>query len=675
MFRTLKVLLLAGGLIGIGGITGVLAETEVPLELMVWGDETVVTASRYLQSVQEAPSTISVITAEAIKKSGAFTIPDALRRVEGIEVMSITSSDQQVSIRGFNGPASGKVLVMINGRSVYYELYGFVLWDTLPVSLEEIKQIEIIKGPGSALYGANAYCGVINIITLTPKEAAGTRVALAGGDLGMLHTTVVHGGEVGKLSYKLSAGYDQGNQWRHTNEQEIQDARADLSMVYDFSSDRKLSVAGGWVRSYKGKFMSTKDIGAQERDVTSPYLDVKYELSDLMIRGWWTNGVANTILLNTQETFGYENNNCNLEVQHNFKLGESDRLVYGAEGRYYDLSRADLLDEVPVQLLGAVYLQNEYSIYKALRLTLGGRYDYNSEAGVEMTPRGTLVYLLNDKGSLRFSGGTAFKNPSLVDQYLRKDMVVPYTALNPTIPLSAGDFFLEVRGNPELKPEQVTSWELGYQGELISAIKADVSLFYNQYKDFIRMGVTQQTAYAPDALYPGSPALVVPRYYTKWNTGKGQSFGGETAFNFKFSDSFTGVLNMSYSEVTSLEDDPLTVEDEEGMKLRFSPTFKANAGLNAKLKNGIMTNVNVQYVGETDQPEFAGSPLSKVDAYMLVNLRISRLFLQDKLELALVVNNLLDRKHYEYPIAEPVTHILISDEIGRKIVLSANYQF
>jgi len=675
MFRILKGLLLAGALISILGTTGVLAETEVPLELMVWGDETVVTASRYLQSIQEAPSTISIITAETIKNSGAFTIPDVLRMVEGIEVIAITPSDQQVSIRGFNGSASGKVLVMINGRSVYYELYGFVLWDTLPITLEEIKKIEIIKGPGSALYGANAYCGVINIITQTPKEAAGTRVALAGGDLGMLHTTVVHGGEVGKLNYKLSAGYDQGNQWRHTDEQEIQDAKADLTMGYEISGDQKLNVAAGFVRSYKGKFMGTKDLGAQTRHVASSYLPVKYQISALMLRCWWVNAVAHNFLLNTQEALEFENTNYNLEIQHDLRLGQSNRLVYGAEGRYYSLNHADMLDEVPAQMLGAVYLQDEYSIFKALHMTLGGRYDFNAEAGVEMTPRGSLVYLLDDKRSVRFSGGTAFKNPSLVDQYLHKDMLVPFAAFNPTIPLFAGGFPLEVRGNQNLKPEQMTSWELGYQGEVVPAVKANLNLFYNQYQDFILMGVTQQETYAPDALYPGSPALVVPRLFTKWNTGKAQSFGGEAAFDFKFSNSLTGVLNMSYSEVTSLEDDPLTVMNEKGMRLRYSPTFKANAGLNAKLKNGIRTNVNVQYVGEAEQPEFEGADLGKVEAYTLVNLRISRLFMLDKLELAIIVNNLLDRKHFEYPKANPTTNILISDEIGRKIMLSANYKF
>lgn len=131
----------------------------------------VVTAAKKVQKISEAPAAMYVITEEDIKQSGATTIPDVLRIVPGIDVMEITATDFAINARGFNQEMSNKMLVLIDSRTMYWDFYGLIAWDSFPIALEEIKRIEIVKGPGSALYGANAFSGVINILTKSQKSS------------------------------------------------------------------------------------------------------------------------------------------------------------------------------------------------------------------------------------------------------------------------------------------------------------------------------------------------------------------------------------------------------------------------------------------------------------------------------------------------------------------------
>src|SRR5574340_1210705 len=133
-------------------------------------EETVSIASRYEQPISQAPSNVYVSTDEDIRQSGAIDLPTILRRIPGIEVMQMTGADFNVSARGDNQPFANKMLVMVDGRSIYLDVQGIVYWKSIPVTLPEIKRIEVLKGPAAAMYGFNAFDGVINIIT--PRRTA-----------------------------------------------------------------------------------------------------------------------------------------------------------------------------------------------------------------------------------------------------------------------------------------------------------------------------------------------------------------------------------------------------------------------------------------------------------------------------------------------------------------------
>jgi iron complex outermembrane receptor protein len=181
-------------------------EQKIHEEALYLKEETVSIASRYEQPISRAPSDVYVITDEDIKNSGATDIPTLLRRVPGMEVMQTNAADFNVSVRGNNQLAANKLLVLVDGRSIYVDQSGVVFWKLLPVTLTEIKRIEVLKGPASAVYGFNAFDGVVNIITKSPEEMRGTTLQVAGGEVGTLLTNAVHAGTSGNWGYRLSGG-------------------------------------------------------------------------------------------------------------------------------------------------------------------------------------------------------------------------------------------------------------------------------------------------------------------------------------------------------------------------------------------------------------------------------------------------------------------------------------
>lgn len=181
-------------------------EKQIQEEALYLKEETVSIASRYEQPISRSPSDVYVITDEDIRSSGATDIPTLLRQIPGMEVMQMNAVDLNVSVRANNELLANKVLVMIDGRSIYIDQSGQVLWKFLPVALTEIKRIEVLKGPASAVYGFNAFDGVVNIITKSPAELKGTTLQAAGGELGTLLTNAVQAGTMGSFGYRLSAG-------------------------------------------------------------------------------------------------------------------------------------------------------------------------------------------------------------------------------------------------------------------------------------------------------------------------------------------------------------------------------------------------------------------------------------------------------------------------------------
>ena len=206
-------------------------------EALYLKEETVSIASRYEQPISRTPSDVYVITDEDIRHSGATDIPTLLRQVPGMEVMQTNAVDFNVSERGYNQLQANKLLVLVDGRSIYIDQSGQVLWKLLPVTLTEIKRIEVLKGPASAVYGFNAFDGVVNIITKSPEEIRGSTLQVAGGELGTILTNGVHAGTVGDWGYGISGGHEQDQRWSDRHAPALNSQRfggmAEYRLAYD----------------------------------------------------------------------------------------------------------------------------------------------------------------------------------------------------------------------------------------------------------------------------------------------------------------------------------------------------------------------------------------------------------------------------------------------------------
>jgi iron complex outermembrane receptor protein len=185
--------------------------------------ESIVTASKGTQSPVDAPNSTSIITEQDIRLSGITKIPELLRRLAGVDIMEVTGGQTEVSIRGFNQRLSNKTLVLVDGRSVYVDLLGATIWQSLSIGVEDLQRIEVVRGPGSALYGADAFNGVINLITKKPGE--GKNGIVGGyGTQGATHGSLWASGRENEFAWRLAAGYDYLPRWSR----EVPNGRADI---------------------------------------------------------------------------------------------------------------------------------------------------------------------------------------------------------------------------------------------------------------------------------------------------------------------------------------------------------------------------------------------------------------------------------------------------------------
>src|SRR5438309_3075485 len=254
-------------------------------ELRFLKEETVSIAARHEQPISEAPSNVYVITDEDIRQSGATDLPTVLRRIPGVEVIEMGGATFNISVRGDNQTSANKLLVLVDGRSIYEDLQGSVFWKGIPVTLPEIKRIEVLKGPASALYGFNAFDGVINIITRSPEEMKGTTLQFGGGEFGTVTASAIQAGTSGKLGYRLSVGRDQNNQWRNRDALAFRDHKLNAHLEYRLSSESKLLVSGGVVDMNRFDEISELTVGSLRP--TQSYANIEYDRPNFFLRSWW----------------------------------------------------------------------------------------------------------------------------------------------------------------------------------------------------------------------------------------------------------------------------------------------------------------------------------------------------------------------------------------------------
>lgn len=626
---------------------------------LVREEESVSIASRYEQPISQAPSNVYVITDEDIRQSGATDLPTVLRRVPGLEVMQMSGADFTVSARGDNQPFANKMLVMVDGRSIYVDVQGLVFWKAIPVTLPEIKRIEVLKGPASAIYGFNAFDGIINIITKSPEEMKGTTLQFGGGELGTVSSAAIHAGTAGNLGYRLSLGRDQNQQWRNRDALAFRSHKLNVQTEYALPGDSKLLISGGIVDVNRYDGQIGEIVSSSDRPSLG-YANVSYERQNFFLRGWWSGYwdtttvdinplISNFVRLtdrNGAVTQPFIGNTYNLDSQHTVEFSPTNRFSYGVNYRHNSLS-SSATDEFSREDRLGLFLQDEWGPVQTLTLVAGLRYDLNTFINPTVSPRVALIYQALPDHTFRASVSVAYRPPTLFESHQdqRATTTVP-TGLPPPFPTTFTTT-TAVRGSANLDPEQIISYEAGYQGWYFRhRVRIRADLFFNHLSDLITSRNISNTL----------ATFINDR-------GQADIYGGEAGMEFLATSWLSGFANYSYQEFG---------QSFLGTVRRAAPRFKWNAGLRGEWDSGLSGEIAYHYVGAATYPVAATFtslapfgvmvPPTRVGSYNLLNLRGAYRFWQQRAaagyrreaEVAVSTFNALNDKHKEHPLGDTI---------------------
>ncbi|UCD85063.1 MAG: TonB-dependent receptor [Deltaproteobacteria bacterium] len=605
-------------------------EKEYDEEALFRFEEYVVSASKRLQRIEESPATITVVTAEDIRQSGLNGIPDILRVVAGLDLAPLTVFDTQIAIRGFSDLSVdinvlNKILVLINGRSVYEDFYGGTIWESLPIQLEDIERIEVVKGPGSVLYGANAFTGVINIITKSPGESRGGLASFTGGQFNHYVGSLIYDGKISEFGYRLSGGWERASQLEERDRDSEEVGRFFGIFNYKINESSKVSLEGG-ISDGKGEIVVS--FPGALTDFQKAYAKTDYNYSDFKAQFSWRGtkfDMPLSALLGSSESVSLlegdiraKYNIYDLELQKSFSLAEIHTLMGGLNYRHYTIS-SNYTEQGELNAY-AGFLQYEIKPIPSVIFNIGIRVDYQdyTKRKTNLSPRGSFIFTPLKGHTLCFSVGSAFRNPTYIDLYA--DVYSPI--LEQKVAEGAGD----------LDPESIISYEIGYRAALFERLKANLGIFYNKIEDLIII-------FATDTFPVRSE-----------NTDDAEGVGGEVGLEYKITSWLNGLINYSYQWIT----------DQDDNLIESNPRHKVNGGLRAVLKNGLSANILVHYVGVTEK-EYAvpgiirlGADLEKLDPYIIINARVSYKFLNDHFEVAMAGQNLLIDEYKEVGVGEEI---------------------
>ncbi|MBK9265157.1 MAG: TonB-dependent receptor [Polyangiaceae bacterium] len=467
--------------------------------------ETVITASRGAQSPLDSPNSTTIITRQDIRLSGITRIPELLRRVPGMDVMQITGGDTNVSMRGFNSRLSNKLLVLINGqRPAYNDILGSTFWETLSIDVDQIERIEVVRGPGSALYGANAFAAVVNIITIAPGEGR-TGFRLGVGDQGAGYGSAWASGRDGDFGYRASVGYTRHPRWTRevgdgrvdittfdrTQNLGAENLRVDIRLAQRLKGNREFQIGGGFARSdldvygigpfndYRAKF-DTSDVTAMFRgeNFSARVYYARFAATTSANHDYHGHtlfpSVANQNSVDAEVQF-YKDFTWPKNVDHSIRAGAAYRLKV-IDWTY--LSR-----NTPVENWGSAFLQDAIHFGSRVQLVLSGRADYVPYLNdVVASPRGSLIIKPTDTQSIRLSGSTAFRNTTFLESYLD----LPIQLQVPGVELISSSLRRE---DPEFKvrPESIITAEASYLNQSSDRFEFEVTAYYNRIDDLIRL--------------------------------------------------------------------------------------------------------------------------------------------------------------------------------------------
>ncbi|HKP95234.1 MAG TPA: TonB-dependent receptor [Fibrobacteria bacterium] len=443
-------------------------------------DVEVTLVSRHAEKLSEAASAVQVITGEDIRRSGAATLPEALRLASNLQVARVDAREWAISARGFNSTAANKLLVMIDGRTVYTPLYSGVFWDAQHVLLEDVDRIEVVSGPGGTLWGSNAVNGVINIVTKDARSTQGIMAAGGGGDFLRDFGQGRYGGKAGRNAFYRVYG------------QRIDQNSTVLANGKDGQTGWGLNQGGfrmDWEHSDADKITLQGDMYGNEYQQPGP---AELDIDGQNVIGRWTHSFSSASELQAQAYFDRTWRNATIapgvdftdelktydfDIHHRFQLGERQDVLWGAG---YRLMQDDVGNILYLAFLPArkdlqrfnAFAQDEITLIShRLKLTLGSKLERADYSGFNVQPAARAAWTPDERQTVWGAVSRAVRTPSRIDVELYA----------PQPPVKAGT--LKYAGSPDFGSEKLIAYELGYRVQPVQALSLSLAAFYNQYDD------------------------------------------------------------------------------------------------------------------------------------------------------------------------------------------------
>ncbi len=633
----------------------------------------VFSASRQEQKVSDTAAAVYIITQEDIRRSGATHIPDLLRMVPGLQVAQMDANKWAISSRGFNARFGNKLLVLIDGRSVYTPLFSGVYWDVQNYLLADVERIEIIRGPGSTLWGSNAVNGVINIITKDSKETQGGLLTGKAGDEERAVGAFRYGGKIGKdASYRLySKGFKHDDSGQVVNSDtngndKWRMAQVGMRMDWNVSSANSLMFQGN---IYEGDANDLVIDSSQPRRNT--------ELSGGHVLGRWKHIFSDTSESTFQMYFDQTfrktaisrevRNTSDFDFQHKFCLGDRQEFIWGMGYRYvtddivgfrdltYDNDDSSMTNSRYDNLLN-MFVQDEITLIDdKLRLILGSKVSHNDYTGLEIQPNLRLIWKPAERHSVWATVSRSVRTPNRFEHDSVNNVVTFTTGPSTTSTI-------QIAGSHDFNSEILTAYELGYRVQPTKRFSFDIATFCNIYDDL-------QTAEDATPFIDPNNATNTINPVNFDNKMDGETFGMEILANWNVTDSWKLTAEYTYLQMLLHLDN---ASNDFGRDLPDVWRDEFTEGESPQNQGSLRSYLNLPYNLEFDTSLYYVDHLASFDVPSYIRLD-ARLGWQptESLDVSVGVKNLLDNEHLEIGSSESRN----SAEIERGVYFKVDWRF
>jgi iron complex outermembrane receptor protein len=623
----------------------------------------VYSAAKKKQRLSDSAAAAYVLTHEDIRRSGVTSIPEALRLVPGVEVARIDSNKWAITIRGFNERFANKLLVLIDGRSVYTPLFAGVYWDIQDVVLEDIDRIEVIRGPGGTLWGANAVNGVINIITKSAKETQGALLSAGAGTEEEGFGTIRYGAQIAPNAYgRVYGKYFARDDFKGTTtgrddaSDEWHMSHGGFRMDWEPQESDAFTLQGDVYEAEVGSFSATAEpppvflsAGTEHPNAYGGNLLARWTHrfaggSEAQLQGYYDRTDRDS----RPQTVNENRNTADLEFQHRLKIWDRHDIVWGLGYRV-------TWDEIPGSFslsfdpekqtdnLVSAFLQDEISFLDdSVRLTLGTKLEHNDYSGFEVQPNVRGLWKPDERDTLWGAISRAVRTPSRSEDAIRiVSAVVP--AGTPGTPCETSPFpcFINFNGDSDFEAEELLAFELGYRREVRENLGLDLTSFYNIY-DNLRTVV------------PGAPGfednppthLVIP--INVGNGLEGETWGFELAADWRPIESWTLRSGYTFFEMDLSFKDGAETDPVSGFADGSSPQNQLFVHSMLDLPYDFEFDTKFRWVDDLKSLD--------IEDYASLDLRLGW-HATENIELSLVGQNLLEKTNQEFESSQ-----FVSDE-------------